>query len=471
MKNIIKQSGSKDASVNAGKQRSYNEIIEFLDSNWHTKAEPNLQTIKKLNQAFDLPSEKIPVISVTGSNGKTLTVNFATKLLRAEGLHVGAFSSPHFLTYNERFSINNETISNKVFTEIGNEVLNMAEALSVAPHTHEVLTMMALLYFTNNNVDVALFEPNELGMHDATNICSPKIIAITRVTSDKGLSKDIDAVIKNLLSPVKNNMHVVSADQSKLNLQVMHVITQEKGGVWAMPIRKLAPLAYPFEQLHGRCAALAERIAHLYMNEFIKKDSVIVSSTLLTKQKGQRGRPSLEAKRQSEMNPQKTLMQFWKEEHVVLPGHFQLLDKEKPSLLLDNANNLDAFKNLLLGVRLLHYQRPLKGLTLVLGCNNPHIDVNEFLKLLRYFFKKTSGQIMLCPVAPLPGHQPATLWDIEKIVHEIKGMKIKARACKDFKEAFETAQKSVDERHGIVIVTGSSAVIADYWNYKGVKKI
>lgn len=50
-----------------------------------------------------------------------------------------------------------------------------------------------------------------------------------------------------------------------------------------------------------------------------------------------------------------------------MPGRFQLLDKDKPTILLDNASNVDALKNILLGVRLLHYQRPLKGLSIILG--------------------------------------------------------------------------------------------------------
>jgi hypothetical protein len=101
---------------------------------------------------------------------------------------------------------------------------------------------------------------------------------------------------------------------------------------------------------------------------------------LLTKQKGRRGRPTLEAKRQSEMNPKKTIGQFWKEEHGTLPARFQVLDKEKPTILLDNASNLDAFKNLLLGIRLMHYQRPLKGLSLIIGGTNQDLDFEEFYK-------------------------------------------------------------------------------------------
>ena len=69
---------------------------------------------------------------------------------------------------------------------------------------------------------------------------------------------------------------------------------------WSMPIRKLAALPYPMEQLHGRCAALAERIAHTYVNGFMNSETVI-ANTFSAKQKGQRGRPTLEAKRQSEL--------------------------------------------------------------------------------------------------------------------------------------------------------------------------
>ena len=39
----------------------------------------------------------------------------------------------------------------------------------------------------------------------------------------------------------------------------------------------------------------------------------VVTNSLLTKQKGQRGRPTLEIKRQAELNPKRTIEQFWKE--------------------------------------------------------------------------------------------------------------------------------------------------------------
>jgi len=464
----IKQTDKK--VVTTGKQRSYNEIVEFLDKNWSTNIEDkSLHCIKQLDSALGNTSKKLNVITISGTNGKSLTIHFAAKLLKEEGLKVGTFYSPHIMTYNERFTLNNESIPNKVFTEIANEVLNTAETLELKANTLDLLTMISLLYFKKNNVDVALMEINEGGQYHPINICDVKIAAVTRITPDK--VSNIEEVITDIMGVTGKDTRVISADQCKFNLQKMQELAESKGGSWAMPIRKLAPLSYPFEQLHGRCAALSERIAHIFVNQIAAKDSEVVSGSLLTKPKAQRGRPTLEAKRQAELNPKKTIEQFWKEELSTMPARFQLLDKEKPSVLLDNSDNLDAFQNLLLGIRLLHYQKPLKGLTIVLGGNNPDIDLNEFLKLLRYFFKKTSGQVIVCPVDAQPGHSGDKSWNVEKITNDIKSMKIKAKSSNSFKEAFEAAQKTVDERHGLVVITGSTSVITEYWRYKGMKKI
>ena len=140
--------------------------------------------------------------------------------------------------------------------------------------------------------------------------------------------------------------------------------------------------------------------------------------------------------------------------------------------MLDTADNLDAFKNLLLGIRLLHYQRPLKGLAIVLGINNKSINTEELLKQLRYFFKKTSGQVVVCPAQPQPGQSGDTPADIEKLTNDLKSMRIKASQSTSFKSAFDTACKTVDDRHGLVVITGSSSMITQYWrDYKGMKKL
>ena len=131
----------------------------------------------------------------------------------------------------------------------------------------------------------------------------------------------------------------------------MEDTTKERGAQFAMPVRKLATLPYPFEQLHGRSAALAERLAQLYVEKFVAKDATYMATSLLTKPKGTRGRPPVN----KDAAPRRSLAQFWQNESMDFGGRFQLLPIEKPQLVLDNASNIDAIKNLLLGIRLLQY--------------------------------------------------------------------------------------------------------------------
>ena len=468
MANVQKQTGTK---VPLAKELSYAEVIEFLNQHWNEKRS-NLDCVKRLDKELGSPSKSLNTIFIGGTNGKSLTIHFVARLLKEEGLSVGALSDPHILTYNERIALNQETINNKMFAELANEVINAAQAIEIVPHSQEVLTLMSFLHFVGNNVDVAVLEVGSgATFWHAAKICEPKVVGITRVTQQHPTTQSLQETIEKTLELVHKNSWLVCADQSKLNLQVMQDHVVARGGNWAMPIRKLATLAYPFEQLHGRCAALAERVAQIYVNTYFTKDATIVQDSLLVKQKGQRGRPTLEAKRQSELHPKHTILQFWKEIATTLPGRFHILDKEKPTTLLDNASNLDAFQNVLLGIRLLHYQRPLKGLVIIVGADVADLQTSEFAKIVRYFFKKTSGSIILTPVEPLMhGPSGALAPNLEKIANELKNLKVKVKIAINFQDAYESAIKMVDERHGLLAITGSDAVIAQYWDYKGIKK-
>jgi len=473
----IKQTTStpKGGTLPLGKTRTYTEVVEFLNSHWAQETDAkSAERMKQLDKALGTPSQKVPTILIAGTNGKSLTTHFATKLFKEEGILVGALYAPHILTYNERFFVDSEFIANKNFTDLGNEVINAAEEHGIDATTQEILVAMAFLHFVQNNVAVALMEVEHGGIsHPLAAIASPKIVALTRITAQDADQEGqaLDPAFNEYIGLVKEGAHLVSADQNKTNLKRMSDYAKQVKAHWEMPIRKLTVLPYPFEQLHGRCAALAERIASIFINELAPQDlSLHEETSLLMKKKGQRGRPTLEAKRQSELNPKRTLEHFWRETSNSLVGRFQIFDKEKPTILIDNAANIDAFKNFLLGVRLMHYQRSLKGLTLVVGCHQETLDYQEFLRQIRYFFKKTSGHIVVCPVPTKEGVFYSS-WDAEKVANDMKELKIKARAASNFKEALELAKKSVTDRHGLVAIVGCSALLAEYWNSKGIKKL
>ena len=464
---IIKQTSADRHEGALGKIRSYSEVVEYLDGLKSIEhGEASLKRMQKLDKIFDNVSQAVPTILVGGSNAKSSTINFASKLLKEEGYKVGAVYSSHFLSYNERLSLESVTIQNKRFTELLNEVINAAEMSKIVATSFELMTMAALLYFKAEQVDVALLEVGLGGLYDATNICSPKICALTRVAEDHVdvLGKDLDAQTREMIGIAKAGSWFVSAEQSKIRLQKMKDWVEERGAKWAMPIRKLATLPYIFEQLYGRSASLAERIAQIFVEEINGKFSPFLRGNLLATQRGQRGRPTLEAKRAAELNPIKTLKSFWHETFELLRGRFELLDKEKPTILLDNAHNVDALSNVFLGIRLLHYQRTLNGLALVIGLDEYH-NISEVMKYVRYLFKKVPGQIFFVPV---PGsklyHEPLELVRIAQNMH------LKAKASFSFEEAFQMAKNAVDERQGLVAICGSAALVTEYWKIKGIKK-
>jgi dihydrofolate synthase/folylpolyglutamate synthase len=284
MKDTRKQTTTK-AELPLGRQRNYSEVIELLDAHWAIPVTDQLARIKKLDAALGNHAQSLKAIAITGTNGKSITVHLTSKLLMEESLKVGAMYAPHLLTYNERLAIDEEPVSNKEFTEAANDVINAADSLGLKCNSFELLTMMAILHFAKSKVDVAIFETGSSDCIELINICKPVIVAVTRAIDEKITDETIVPVelISHMLSIVTTDTHVISADQSKLNLQTMLNITKEKNGVWAMPIRKLAQLAYPFEQLHGRCAALAERVADIFVNTFANRDAVVINDTLLTK--------------------------------------------------------------------------------------------------------------------------------------------------------------------------------------------
>lgn len=449
-----------------GRQRNYRDIIAYLDQRWDTQR-PNLSRAKELDRALGFPSKKIKAIFVAGTNGKSTTIDLTAGLLKAEGLSVGICTSPHIVAYNERIALSGKSIDNPTFTKIANEVITAAEEQDIDAHSLELLTLMAINYFAQQNVDVALFEVIGKGQEAIAQLCTPLVTGITRVTDNDPEAVLTDFVNELMDGLVQKDTVVVSGDQNKANLVRMEELTKQMNGSWAMPIRKLAPLPYPFEQLYGRCGSLAERIAQLFVDTVHNKGVTITANSILSRKKTKRGRPTSEAKRKAELQPVKSVEQYWHEYSVTRPGQFEILDQENPCVVLDTASNTDALKNVLLGLRLLHYTRHFKGCALIVAAAENTLDTPEFLKLMRYFFKKMSGAVIICPLTqPTPGSLEQGTWNSEKITNAIKSLRVRAFACSSLEEALKVAHEQVDQKSGLICLTGSRSIPSAYWKMK-----
>lgn len=130
------------------------------------------------------PHRAVPVVHVTGTNGKGSVAAMVTSLLRAHGLVVGTVASPHLERINERMARDTEPISDAELAEVL-AGLRAVEPLLSGPVTwFELVTAAAFRWFAEAPVDVAVVEVGLLGRYDATNVVDADVAVVTGVGGD-----------------------------------------------------------------------------------------------------------------------------------------------------------------------------------------------------------------------------------------------------------------------------------------------
>ena len=144
----------------------------------------------RMQRAVDLlgnPEQTYPIIHVTGTNGKGSTIAFMRELFASHGKKVGTFTSPHIVSIHDRICINGDPVSDADFIRLADQVKTMEQELL---ETHdqlsffELLTLIALLYFKEQEVDLVLLEVGIGGLLDTTNVVTGEIAVITSIGLD-----------------------------------------------------------------------------------------------------------------------------------------------------------------------------------------------------------------------------------------------------------------------------------------------
>ena len=144
----------------------------------------------RMQRAVDLlgnPEQTYPIIHVTGTNGKGSTIAFMRELFASHGKKVGTFTSPHIVSIHDRICINGDPVSDADFIRLADQVKEMEQRLL---ETHdqlsffELLTVIALLYFKEQEVDLVLLEVGIGGLLDTTNVVTGEIAVITSIGLD-----------------------------------------------------------------------------------------------------------------------------------------------------------------------------------------------------------------------------------------------------------------------------------------------
>ena len=163
------------------------EVEEWL----HSRIGLNFRSgLGRMQRAVDLlgnPEKTYPIVHVTGTNGKGSTIAFMRELFVVHGKKVGTFTSPHIISIHDRICINGQPIVDEDFVRIANQVKEMEKTLL---ETHdqlsffELLTLIAFLYFREQEVDLVLLEVGIGGLLDTTNVVTGEIAVITSIGLD-----------------------------------------------------------------------------------------------------------------------------------------------------------------------------------------------------------------------------------------------------------------------------------------------
>ena len=163
------------------------EVEEWL----HSRIGLNFRSgLGRMQQAVNLlknPEKSYPIIHVTGTNGKGSTIAFMRELFRSHGKKVGTFTSPHIVSIHDRICLNGQPIDDVDFIRLADQIKEMEKSL-LKTHDQlsffELLTLIGLLYFREQEVDLVLLEVGIGGLLDTTNVVTGEIAVITSIGLD-----------------------------------------------------------------------------------------------------------------------------------------------------------------------------------------------------------------------------------------------------------------------------------------------
>ena len=158
-----------------------NEGMDYLNSRLMFGMVPGLSSTRKLCDALGNPEKKFRSIHVVGTNGKGSTSFYLSGILQAHGYKTALYTSPHLVNLCERIRVNDIPIDEACLNRLLLQVKFAAEQVHVEPTFFEVLTIVAFLYYAEQNVAVAVLEAGMGGRLDSTAVAGGGIAVVTSI--------------------------------------------------------------------------------------------------------------------------------------------------------------------------------------------------------------------------------------------------------------------------------------------------
>jgi len=222
------------------------------------------------------PQKNFSSIQIIGTNGKGTVAAMLSNILKDYGYKVGTFTSPHLVHINERISINNKHIKDEEIHYFLNNYYNKAN--SIEPSFFELMTVMAMWYFSTENVDIAILETGLGGKLDSITACENSVLVFTSISMDH--HNILGASLKKIVSEkaqaiINNSQECMSFNQGEKINQILQKHAQKYNT--NIDFIDIQENVFDLKYLYGNHQALNAHLAKEAAIKIFKRDNININ--------------------------------------------------------------------------------------------------------------------------------------------------------------------------------------------------
>lgn len=195
---------------------TYQQALDFLFSQlpmFHRIGAPaykaNLNNTLALSELTDYPYKEFRSIHIAGTNGKGSVSHMLASVYQETGHKTGLFTSPHLIDFRERIKVNGVMIKTSYIADFITRYQNDFERIK--PSFFEMTFVLAMCYFRDMKVDMAIIETGLGGRLDSTNVIIPELSVITNIGFDhmQFLGSTLEEIATEKAGIIKETVPVV----------------------------------------------------------------------------------------------------------------------------------------------------------------------------------------------------------------------------------------------------------------------
>ncbi|MCR5647480.1 MAG: hypothetical protein K6F81_04295 [Acholeplasmatales bacterium] len=405
------------------------EVYSYLYNQKKTAPRENLDRITLCAKLLNIktPYKKI---HVAGTNGKGSTCQYIKNMLMLKNLHVGMFVSPFVISFNERIQINDRYISDSEIMHYMNILYDFNIEYEKKYNDHlpffELTLLMALMWFSDRNIDIAVIECGLGGLLDSTNFLDYDLAIITNIGYDhmQQLGDTLEKIANHKLGIAKTNMTCLTTVDESLREHFSN-----------------------YAKCNNVDMRFIDGISNIKVSDktYFEYKNHQYASNLLGNYQAYNSALAIEAVKYFDKDYPDTLIEYALE-NVRWPGRMEVLNKN-PLILLDGAHNIHAINAIANTLKELKKDKKIKTIFSALQDKDYPKMIKRLEDITDYFYFT----------------KIVDLRQIEDIHFEEYTNK-KYELINDFKNCLDKAINDLDKNE-ILLITGSLHFVSQIREY------